>query len=69
MPAIIGSEQELNVDEEMACEPQPQGGSSFLLQALTKITETPEIVPVPKFVAPTSFYGQAAPKSKPKGPL
>ena len=69
MPAIIGSEQELDVDEEMACEPQPQGGPSFLLQALTKISEAPEIVPVPRFVAPTSFYGQAVQKSKPKGPL
>jgi DNA repair and recombination protein RAD54B len=69
MPDIIGSVHEHGVDEGMAFESQPPSGSSFLLQALKKGPESPGLASAPKFVAPTSFYGQAAPKHKPKGPL
>jgi DNA repair and recombination protein RAD54B len=69
MPDIIGSVHEPAIDEEMAFGPQQLSGPSFLRQALKNGPESPEQVSAPKFVAPTSFYGQPAPKSKPNGPL
>jgi DNA repair and recombination protein RAD54B len=68
MPDIIGSIEEHDVDEEMD-EPQSQAGPSFLLQSFENDPESAVLSSAPKFVAPTSFYGQAAPKPKPKGPL
>jgi hypothetical protein len=63
MPDITGIVEEHDVDDEMAYDPS-QAGPSFLLRAL-KNDPQPEISSTPKFVAPTSFYGQTAPKSKP----
>jgi len=67
MPDITGIVEEHDVDEEMAYDPPLKAGPSFLLQALNNSPS--EISSIPKFVAPTSFYGQTAPKPKPKGPL
>jgi hypothetical protein len=69
IPDIIGSVPEYVADEETAFDPLPPAGPSFLLQALKMGPESPGLALAPKFVAPTSFYGQAAPKPKPKGPL
>jgi DNA repair and recombination protein RAD54B len=68
MPDITGIAEEHEVDEEMAYGPSSQAGPSFLLQALKNDPQS-EVSSTPKFVAPTSFYGQTAPKPKPKGPL
>ena len=69
IPDIIGTLPEYDVDEEMPFESLPPAGPSFILQALKVGPESPGLASAPKFVAPTSFYGQAAPKPKPKGPL
>jgi hypothetical protein len=69
MPDIVGTVQEPDVDEEMVFESQPVVGPSFFRQALKKVPEPSEQISAPKFVAPTSFYGQAAVKPKAKGPL
>jgi hypothetical protein len=69
MPDIIGSGHEHEIDEEMAFEPHSSSGPSFLQQALKKGPESSGLPSAPKFVPPTSFYGQAAPRPKSKGPL
>ncbi|KIM91969.1 hypothetical protein PILCRDRAFT_809966 [Piloderma croceum F 1598] len=68
MPDITGIVEEHDVDDKIAYDPPSQAGPSFLPQTLKNDPQS-EISSTPKFVAPTSFYGQTAPKPKLKGPL
>ena len=72
LPLVQGTSLEPDLDADMEPPPSLQRKSSLLPQAHHE-SDHPVSVNSPsavkKFIPPTSFYGQAPAKPKPKGPL
>ncbi|KZT68291.1 hypothetical protein DAEQUDRAFT_692777 [Daedalea quercina L-15889] len=75
LPTIIGSSMEDSVDPELDSSPQTPARPSFLATARADSADTNSSpaanspAALKKFIPPTSFYGKAPARPKPKGPL
>lgn len=75
LPAIVGSSIEASVEPELDSPPQTPARPSFLVKAQENSADTGSNPPVnspaalKNFIPPTSFYGKAPAKPKPRGPL
>ena len=75
MPAIVGSSIEASVEPEFDSPPQTPARPSFLVKAREDSADTASSSSVnspaalKKYIPPTSFYGKAPAKPKPRGPL
>ncbi|KAH9924448.1 P-loop containing nucleoside triphosphate hydrolase protein [Fomitopsis serialis] len=75
LPTIVGSSIEASLDPEIDSSPQTPAQPSFLVKSRRDSAETSSSpsanspAALKKFVTPTSFYGKAPAKPKPRGPL
>ncbi|PCH43504.1 hypothetical protein WOLCODRAFT_164492 [Wolfiporia cocos MD-104 SS10] len=76
LPTIVGTSDEPDPELDYGSPPPPEVKSSFLLQSRQRIVAEGEgsrtndsPATLKKFISPSSFYGTAATKPKPVGPL